>query len=595
MITGKCPLLRVTILVTVLSSCGVLSNDVYFEGYGSISGRILVDGDGASDAVVFVMGKETDFSMTEIDGTFSLVGTEAGRELNLVAMWGSDFGFQHQIDLAADVNRQLGDLVLLPIGLLEGRVDIPDPQVAEVRVIGTPFVGHTDRYGRYSLMLPAGKWNLEISATGYLSSRVYEVEITSGRDHDLGETSLSIDSGYSCESVETRTDRFSQGGGGAIDILFVVDNSASMVEKQRALADSFSRFIDSLENGTVDYHIAVLTTGMESVGCPQCNDVISESCINESLENGRFQDRRGKNIGTNENPDFDFVSDASCRIVDVENLECFFDSVDRRGTVFVGVNGCIYERGLAAMRRALQNDLLNTYNQGFLRESARLAVVVISDENDCGEIGDVSENIPDASGQICFYAAKGIGPEGETSHPNDPDHRPYSLTPVYEYASFLQGLKQFPSMVSFSAIVGVSDPHDPSSTAIEYRWDTDKQVWGVAPACTTEDCSGTWCDAMPGTRYIDVAMMTGGSVESICQTDFSAIMENIVGTSTGFRRSFFLSYNPVSADDIRIKVNGETIPSGWQWRPEDNSILFEEVNTPFPYSLVVVEYVANCR
>jgi hypothetical protein len=119
MILRDLRLFQVTILAAVLSSCGILSNDVFFEGYGSIGGRVLVDGETVSDALVFVMGEESNTSLTGADGSFSLFGTEAGRELYLVAMWGPNLGLQQQFELAADSNRQLGDLDLVHGGCHE--------------------------------------------------------------------------------------------------------------------------------------------------------------------------------------------------------------------------------------------------------------------------------------------------------------------------------------------------------------------------------------------------------------------------------------------------------------------------------------------
>ena len=49
----------------------------------------------------------------------------------------------------------------------------------------------------------------------------------------------------------------------------------------------------------------------------------------------------------------------------------------------LGVNGCGYEHQLQALRVALANPPVNVENRGFLRNDARLAIVVLSDEDDC--------------------------------------------------------------------------------------------------------------------------------------------------------------------------------------------------------------------
>jgi hypothetical protein len=45
----------------------------------------------------------------------------------------------------------------------------------------------------------------------------------------------------------------------------------------------------------------------------------------------------------------------------------------------------------------------------------------ISDEDDCGKVGDVAENLQQSGimGEVCYYASKGIGPDGSL----DNNHR----------------------------------------------------------------------------------------------------------------------------------------------------------------------------
>ena len=157
-----------------------------------------------------------------------------------------------------------------------------------------------------------------------------------------------------------------------LDVLFVIDNSRSMVGERTALAVSFSAFTDVLDErvGVGKWRLAVVTTGMESVGCVPCppDNPNFYSCTNGTGETGRFQDRLGQNIGTIEDPEFDFHSDPTCRVIEADSLErCFYDPQDERGVVFTGVNGCGYERGLSAVKRALSEPLVSAWNANFLR------------------------------------------------------------------------------------------------------------------------------------------------------------------------------------------------------------------------------------
>ena len=219
---------------------------------------------------------------------------------------------------------------------------------------------------------------------------------------------------------------------------------------------------------------------------------------------------------------------------------------------------------------ALQPDLLGGHNTGFLREDALLAVVVLSDEDDCGNVDDVYE-LTIAGGNICYFASKGVGPEPGnpvytpiTYHPGDPQQRPYRLTPVEDYYNFLvndvKGGRA--GLVKFAAIVGVEDVNDLSTTTIEYEWGTQNR-WEVIDACTTPGCTGDYCFAMPGTRYIKMAQLFGigqnGIEDTICQNDFTPVLERL-GRLLGCPKDFILSDDigdPASTD---IYINGYEVP-----------------------------------
>ncbi len=593
-------LLTAIVFATTVDGCGYFSNAVFFEGEGIVAGYVMVDGAPVEGALVFVLGESETHLTTGPRGSFSL-RAHAGRSLSLVSMWGTNRGLKQKFDLAGDGWLDLGDVELKALGQMQGSVDLPNPGEAEVRVEGTPFVARPDGRGFFQLTLPGGSWDLVVSAPGKEDVLVDDVTVEPGGSGQVGTSTPKTDPDYTCEVSETRVERFSQGGGGAVDILFLVDNSGSMVGEQMALGYSFLQFVQSLDYGGVDYRIAVLTTGMESADCPPCTGSVTNSCINPTGENGRFQDRIGKNQGTEDIPDFVFTDAPDCRVVDQSNLGCFYDQVKDDGTVFVGINGCGYERGLAAMRQALESGMRGTYNAGFLRPAARLAVIVVSDEEDCGEVGDVYEMTSDR-GNICYFASKGVGPDPENPdytpmayHPQDPERREYRLTPVEEYYRFLLDLKGGQKgLVKFAAIVGVKDANDPTSTTIEYNWGTHNR-WEIVDACTTPGCTGDSCFAEPGTRYIQMAQLTGGIVESICRTDFSEPMLRISGANTGYVRSFPLHADPTSPDTIAVSINGVEKRLGWAWDPAKRAVVFEEAAAPPPYSLVRISYETACR
>jgi len=349
-----------------------------------------------------------------------------------------------------------------------------------------------------------------------------------------------------------------------VDVLFIIDNSRSMFGEQKQLGESIDAFTRVLDEKLGDeYQIGIITTGVQSEGCPLCREMeYPGACINDTDENGRLQDWIGQNIGSLEDPLYEFTTDPACgRIITSSTKNCFYDVEEQKGIAMVGVEGCGYERGFATMRRAL-GDLSKSggYNDGFLRENATLAVVVISDEDDCGEVDEVTEDQLWAGSHSCYYAAKGVDPEGNF---NDPRGKPFRLTPVEEYYDFLMGLKNNrEGMVKFAAIVGVRDVGDLSTTKIEYFHNGNR--WDIENACEVANCPGnTYCYAKPGTRYIEMAQMFGlgkdGYVDTICQNDFSETMGEIAEIVT-CPEEFLLSEEILDPDLANILINGEPVP-----------------------------------
>ena len=81
------------IALLLVAGCGWLSNEVFFEGFGHVSGRLLLAGGPVKGALVYVQDVEGvwDSEMTGVDGRFR-VAARAGRLRTLVAMWGDGVG-----------------------------------------------------------------------------------------------------------------------------------------------------------------------------------------------------------------------------------------------------------------------------------------------------------------------------------------------------------------------------------------------------------------------------------------------------------------------------------------------------------------------
>ena len=174
-----------------------------------------------------------------------------------------------------------------------------------------------------------------------------------------------------------------------LDILFVVDNSNSMREEQEAVARELTAFVDEIKQaGGVrqDFNVGVITTSVYQHSS-QNGVIFLRDYPNQS---GRLQPV------PDANPDGGvLLGTGTQRILSGEDPELVakFGRLVQQGTAGSG-----QETPFEAVRLALLTDvsvftgpkgeqsILDGGNSGFLRDGARLLVVVITDEDDCSEI-----------------------------------------------------------------------------------------------------------------------------------------------------------------------------------------------------------------
>jgi len=169
--------------------------------------------------------------------------------------------------------------------------------------------------------------------------------------NDLGIQSISGPPPVPAErppEVVTQTDFITQVTTPEVDVLFVIDNSGSMGDDQKALADNFPTFMTFFEGSGLDYHIGSITTDTS----------------NQSGPAGILTESDGLRYIT---PDVPRPS------------ETF------RGMALVGVSstpGAQDERGLEAQYTMLELKKRAAENRGFYRQDAAIHSVIVSDEPD---------------------------------------------------------------------------------------------------------------------------------------------------------------------------------------------------------------------
>jgi hypothetical protein len=129
-----------------------------------------------------------------------------------------------------------------------------------------------------------------------------------------------------------------------IDILWVIDNSGSMLTKQQNLATSFNSFMNLFTSKNYDFRMTIVTT---------------DTYATPGGQNGNFQGT--PTVISNSTPSFSTVFQTN---------------------VVVGSTGAADAKGLDAINLALSSAKLAGVNTGFIRSDAHLAVIILSDADD---------------------------------------------------------------------------------------------------------------------------------------------------------------------------------------------------------------------
>ncbi len=157
---------------------------------------------------------------------------------------------------------------------------------------------------------------------------------------------------------------------GAVDFLFVIDNSGSMLDEQMNLVASFPGFISAIQ-GTLEqvneYNIGVVTSDAYSpnLAIPGCN--VLGGLVRQTGGSG------------SSNADCGPYADGNSYMTEADDLEMTFSCAAQ-----VGTNGDPFEQMMSGLLNAIDGPLLDpgACNDGFIREDALLVLVIITDEYD---------------------------------------------------------------------------------------------------------------------------------------------------------------------------------------------------------------------
>lgn len=298
-------------------------------------------------------------------------------------------------------------------------------------------------------------------------------------------------------------DEFAQAPNNEVDILWVVDNSNSMAEEQETLTDGFASFAAELDASNTNFHLGVITTSF------------------------MYDDPDRATL----------IGDPPYLTLDDDYVPMF------QARTTVGTGGSDKEKGLEAALYALSPTMTlpGGNNAGFVRESAQLLIVFVSDEEDCSD-GGALEGQPATA---CYTATQ-------------------NLTPVGGWIEELRALKDDPTSIQIGSIVGL-----PNSA----------------------------CDNVySGSRYVEAALLTGGLAGDICRSDWNSMLASLGLNATGIRTTFQLT-RAAQPDTLLVMVDGVEAVSnpvnGWTYDVDSWYITFHGTGIPPRGSVIVAEYTVD--
>jgi len=409
----------------------------------------------------------------------------------------------------------------------------------------------------------------------------------------------------------------------ALDFLIVIDDSPSMRDEQDKLAQQVPRLVNLLLTGGKANPTAV--GEFPAVGSLHVGIITPD--LGHSTEPPH-------NFTAGSGPSFDFNPSPRCMTNNGNGKAGFMQveglSGDPRmpcqaqtppsGTLYLNYpeppftqadftndvecvtgqsDGCGFEQQLEAILAADRN----TANAGFNRDGALLAIILITDEDDCSTTDPrvfAVEPRPGNPFQGPFTTMGEVQPNLRCS-----EHA-QALQQIQRYVNGIGALKDDSSQVVFAAITGI--PEDSALDRDNFNSDEDRydaildanamqevpnpatadmQLQQLTPACTATDGSGS---ATPGRRIVETMRElaadnsgVGTVVESICASDYAPALNAVVDSIAAALRELCLP-RPLNRDSeglvgckVReVQPEGQTCADAESRGREPNAVATED-------------------
>jgi hypothetical protein len=350
------------------------------------------------------------------------------------------------------------------------------------------------------------------------------------------------------------------------DILFVVDDSLSMSQKQDRIAQALANFTAALDalDPPVDYQAAVVTTSIfERFGscAPDGNSSAAAQCSSDWGTSGFACEKSAcmRDFG-DEAGVLRQVAGAPGRVLRRRDTTAAQFSEWLAEDIQAGSAGARQPQGLSAMKLALTDP-----TNGFVRDGAKIVVAFVTDAEDCSDPSQrMSMLVKDAQGNVIDKCA------GDSAAI---DGSITSLEPVASYVNFLRGMKDSdgtPKEVQVAAIVsltnGTRDPGLCTNDACVARCDGPAQQQQCQASCAgsptaalciadcTASCKNFCQGQVPGRRYVEMATAFDGLTANICADDASDQLQRLAKI-VGIPAELPLLADPASPDLLRVSID----------------------------------------
>lgn len=332
-----------------------------------------------------------------------------------------------------------------------------------------------------------------------------------------------------------------------VDLLFVIDDSRSMEEEQASLAAEIPRLVRDLTNPPLDaageprwnpvhsLDVAVVTSDMGTAG------VTVDPLVGGCGASGRT----GEAAGFDGRLRTDEAGLAIQRWRDGDDADVFAARVGE--VAEAGITGCGFEQPLAAAAAALMRR-----EGGFPRDDAMLAVIVLTDEEDCS-VGDAAAFFG-ATDDLNLRCVQSLD----------------LLRPVEELVTALRGDREDDRFL-YAAITGIPMDLEGSSPEViladprmAHMPDPDGPG-GLRATCQATGPGGEDRGlATPGRRMVELARQVPGSlVASICSPDYQEAIAELTRRIGARIKGVCVNRALTPSSEGRVEcIVRETLPAG---------------------------------